>query len=515
MASGNADDRVSYENLLGGEERLRLLVESVQDYAIFALDPLGHVETWNKGAQRIKGYATGEIVGRHFSAFYPPEDVASGKCERELAGAARDGRFEDEGWRVRKDGSRFWANVVITALRDRAGRLVGFAKVTRDLTERVQAEAERLRLARAEERERRTHEFLAIMGHELRNPLAPMVLALHKIKASGRPELRHEYAILDRQLAHMTRLVDDLLDVTRSFRDQLKLRRRRLDATDVVTAAVDMVRPLVQEKGQQLSVDVATGLHVDGDFARLVQVVGNLVHNAAKYTPSSGRLSVHGARDADAVRITVEDDGQGIDPELLPRVFELFTQAEQGLERHQGGLGIGLSIAKALAEAHGGTLTVESAGIGRGTNATLRLPFVDAIDDAPVSPSVAPIAPHRRRRVLVVDDNADSAEMMCELLGFFGHETKMALDGDRALRIAAQWPAQVVFLDIGLPGLSGYEVATELRQMPGYATVPIIAVSGYVREEDRDQALRAGFSAHLAKPVDPELLRAVIEDRDE
>jgi PAS domain S-box-containing protein len=515
MASGNPEDRVSYESLLGGGERLRLLVESVEDYAIFVLDPQGHVETWNKGAQRIKGYATEEIVGRHFSVFYPPEDVASGKCEHELEEAGRGGRFEDEGWRVRKDGSRFWANVVITALRDKAGRLVGFAKVTRDLTERVQAEAERVRLARAEERERRTHEFLAIMGHELRNPLAPMVLALHKIKASGRPELRNEYAVLERQLAHMTRLVDDLLDVTRSFRDRLKLRRRQLGVNDVVTAAVEMVLPLTQEKGQRLAVDVAPDLHVDGDFARLVQVVGNLVHNAAKYTPSSGRLSVHASREADTVCITVEDDGQGIDAELLPRVFELFTQADQGLERHQGGLGIGLSIARALAEAHGGTLTVESPGVGRGTKATLRLPFVDVVDDAPVSASAAPVAPHRRRRVLVVDDNADSAEMMCELLGVFGHETRMALDGHRAVRIAEQWPAQVVFLDIGLPGLSGYEVAAQLRQMPGYATVPIIAVSGYVRDTDRAQALQAGFSAHLAKPVDPELLRAAIEQDEE
>src|SRR5580704_9152343 len=245
----------------GGEEsrRFRLLVESVRDYAIFILDPGGWVSTWNPGAERIKGYKASEIIGQHFSKFYPRADVESGKCERELEVATREGRFEEEGWRLRKDGTPLWANVTITALRNREGVLIGFAKVTRDLTERKAAEEERLRLAQSEEAERRNQEFLAIMGHEMRNPLSPMVTAVHLIQLRGGRNCDREIAVLGRQLAHMTRLVDDILDASRFLRDQVPLVRKVMEVGDVLANEVDVAASLLEEKRHRLEIKVPKG----------------------------------------------------------------------------------------------------------------------------------------------------------------------------------------------------------------------------------------------------------------
>ena len=270
--------------------RFRLLVESVKDYAIFMLDPSGRVSSWNAGAERIKGYRAQEIIGQHFSKFYPPEDIEAGKCERELEVATRDGRFEEEGWRLRKDGTRLWANVTITALRNGEGTLVGFAKVTRDLTERRAAEDERLRLAKSQEAERRNEEFLAIMGHEMRNPLSPMVTAVHLIQLRGGRNCDREIAVLGRQLAHMTRLVDDILDASRFLRDQVPLVRKVTEIGDVLASAVDVAAPLLEEKRHRLEIKVPKGgLLVDIDAARMTQVFGNMLNNAAKYTDQGRR----------------------------------------------------------------------------------------------------------------------------------------------------------------------------------------------------------------------------------
>ncbi len=491
----------------------RLLVDSVKDYAIFVLDVEGRVRTWNSGAERIKGYTAREIVGRHFSVFYPIAD--EGRWAAELATARDEGRFEEEGYRVRKDGTQFWASVVLTPLRDASGALIGYAKVTRDLTERVRLERERRRLVRAEETERRKDEFLAIMGHELRNPLAPMVTALHLLKLRSLAGNEKELAVMDRQLKHMMRLVDDLLDVSRMLRGKLQLNRRGVEVAELVAQAVEVARPLAQKKGQELRVEVPAGglrVHVDAD--RMVQVFGNLLTNAAKYTGDGGHLKVSAAAVEALVEVVIEDDGVGISADLIPRVFDLFSQGEQGIDRKQGGLGIGLAVARRLVDGHGGELIAESEGEGRGSRFVVRLPrATSALADAGAAASATPALGFALpRRVLIVDDDADNGEMMRSVLAARGHQVRVALDGPQALEMARAEVPSVVFLDLGMPGMDGFEVARRIRQLAGCQAVPLVAVSGYARESDRQQALDAGFSDHLPKPVRAERIIRVAEE---
>jgi PAS domain S-box-containing protein len=360
---------------LQSEERFRLFVESVKDYAIFMLDPKGHVASWNVGAERIKGYTESEIIGRHFSTFYPRQDVEAGKCEQELQAATRDGRFEDEGWRIRKDGSAFWANVVITAIHDARGQLVAFGKVTRDLTERRNAERERIRRARAEEGERRREEFLAILGHELRNPLASMSMAVNLLKGRHDTSSDKEIGILDRQLSQMVRLLDDAANVSRALQDKVRLELKCVDIRDVVANAVEASNPLIRQKRHLLEVDVPeTSLLVEIDPERMTQVFTNLLNNACKYTDEGGKIRVSAVGHADEVHVVFADTGIGIAPEFKEHVFELFRQAEGGLQRQLGGLGVGLAVARQLVDAHQGTITAESEGVGRGSRFTVRLP---------------------------------------------------------------------------------------------------------------------------------------------
>jgi PAS domain S-box-containing protein len=494
--------------------RFRLLVETVKDYAIFMLDPTGRVSTWNPGAERIKGYKASEIIGQHFSKFYAPADVDSGKCDRELEVAQRDGRFEEEGWRLRKDGTRLWANVTITALRSKDGVLVGYAKVTQDLTERKEAEEERLRLAQSEESERRNQEFLAIMGHEMRNPLSPMVTALHLIQLRGGRNCDREIEVLGRQLAHMTRLVDDILNAARFLRDDVPLVRKVTEIGDILANAVDVAAPLLEEKRHRLEIQVPSGgLLVDADPERMTQVFGNMLNNAAKYTDNGGVIRISASSTGDGVTVTIEDNGMGISSDLLPRVFDLFTQAEQGIDRRPGGLGIGLAVAKRLIAAHRGDVVAESRGLGSGSRFTVRLPRVlraPELEQAPQPVRLPPATPSHR--VLVVDDNRDGAEMLSYCLREHGHDVRIALDGVEAVEVARGFSPALVFLDIGLPGLNGYEVIARLRQIPGCAKVPVVAMTGYARESDRARTRAAGFSAHIAKPIDVKRLGAIVEE---
>ncbi|HTE53885.1 MAG TPA: PAS domain-containing sensor histidine kinase, partial [Kofleriaceae bacterium] len=297
---------------LAAEERFRLLVESVSDYAIFTLEPTGRIATWNVGAERIKGYTAAEIIGRHFSVFYPEEDVRSGKCERELAIATAEGRFEEEAWRLRRDGSRFWANVVISAVRDAEGALIGFAKVTRDLTDRQRADEERAARLVAEQANQAKDEFLAMLGHELRNPMAPILTALELMKLRGNPDFSREQEIIERQVNHMTHLVDDLLDVSRITRGKIELKRRALDIRDLLVKAIEVASPLLEQRRQHLDVHVPSGpILVEGDEARLTQVFANILTNAAKYTDAGGHVTIEVTQAAGEAIIAVTDDGIG------------------------------------------------------------------------------------------------------------------------------------------------------------------------------------------------------------
>ena len=488
---------------IDAEDLFRLLVESVTDYAIFMLDPGGHVATWNAGAQRLKGYTANEIIGLHFSVFYPAEDVAAGKCELELEGAKRDGRFEDEGWRIRKDGSRFWANVVISSVRDKHGTLVGFSKITRDLTERVRNEAERTARLAAEQANRTKDEFLAMLGHELRNPLAPIVTALQMIKLRADSRLSQEHEVIERQIAHMVRLVDDLLDVSGIARGKLELKRKELDIHDVVARAIEIAAPLFERKHHHLEVKAGPRpVCVNGDEARLIQVFTNLLTNAAKYTEPGGHILVLISRADDQVVIEVRDDGIGIDQELLARVFELFVQGYQPHDRSVGGLGLGLALVRSLVDLHGGTVEARSEGNGLGSSFTVRLPAVAHLAGRSegASPSAASARTQHPLRILIVDDNEDARLMLAEFLGSMGHDVRTAGDGPAALELVKTFSPEVAVLDIGLPTMDGYELAAKLRELP--EAMRLIALSGYGRESDRERSTAAGFDRHLVKPID-------------
>jgi PAS domain S-box-containing protein len=371
--------REQEELLRQSEEMFRLLVEGVRDYAIFMLDPQGHIISWNLGAQINKGYTAEEIIGQHFSVFYPKEQRDRGWPAEELVVALRDGRFEDEGWRIHKNGSRFWANVVITALYDGHGRHRGFAKVTRDLTQHR-------RIGTLENESRHLTRFIAVLGHELRNPLAAIANAtnlLHMVEPvpAGLQDVR---GVLSRQVAHLRRLVDDLLDVGRIVSGKVHLERIPMRLQQVVEEAVEAMAPELQKRAQQLDVDVVQEpLWVLGDKARLVQVLSNLLHNACKFTPEGGCVRVMLVQDGEHAELRVSDTGCGIPPRELKRVFKLFEQGEDAATPGHGGLGIGLNLVHQVVLQHDGEVSAFSSGEpGKGAEFVVRLPLVDAPVDA-------------------------------------------------------------------------------------------------------------------------------------
>ncbi len=365
--------------------------------------------------------------------------------------------------------------------------------------------------AQAEAASRARDEFLAMLGHELRNPLAPIVTALELMRLRSGGELARERAILERQVRHMTRLVDDLLDVSRIARGKIELRRERIDLADVVARAAETTQSLFAEKNHRLELAVARGLLIDGDGARLEQVFCNLLVNAAKYTPAGGHVRVGAGRVEERAWIEVVDDGDGVDPSLLPHVFDLFIQGRQAIDRAGGGLGLGLTIVQRMIEAHGGRVWLHSNGRSRGTTVRIELPLLAgaAAEASPApSPTLSLRAAAGRLRVLVVDDNRDAATLLAQSLQQSGFETRTVHDGPSALAFAADWKPAAVLLDIGLPAMDGYEVARRLRAAHAPSPPLLVAVTGYGQASDRAQAAAAGFSHHLVKPVE---MRAVLE----
>jgi signal transduction histidine kinase len=354
-------------------------------------------------------------------------------------------------------------------------------------------------LSSLREADRRKDEFLAMLGHELRNPLAPIATAIQlmRLRGTDSPEL----ATLERQTAHLKRLVDDLLDVSRITRGKIELRRQRVEIADAVLRAMEMAAPLLEPRAHRVDIESVprTGLAVDADPDRLAQVVFNLLSNAAKYSPRGSPIVLRAWREAGRVLFSVKDDGMGIPPELIERVFDMFVQHEQALARSEGGLGLGLTIVRSLVELHGGQVIAKSAGVGKGSEFTVELPAARA----PASPVASPAAPPARapgRRVLVVDDNVDAAGALEALLKTLGHDVLVVHDGPAALSSAPAFRPEIALLDIGLPGMDGYELARRFTQR--CAGTKLVALTGYGLESDRARSAQAGFSEHLVKPVE-------------
>jgi PAS domain S-box-containing protein len=495
------------QELRASEERFRLLVDSVRDYAIFMLDPSGIVDSWNSGAQAIHGYDAGEIVGRHFSTFYTPEDAAARKPEIELKAARDCGRVEDEGWRVRKDGTLFWANVVVTAVYGPEGDLRGFAKITRDMSERR-------RLEELEHSSRRMNEFLATLAHELRNPLAPIrnAVTIMQLETLASPVLRNCRDVIDRQLTHVTRLVDDLLDVGRLTTGKIKLRKELLRLSDVVARSVETARPVITARRHALLIEQPDEpVYVQGDATRLTQVLQNLLVNAAKYTPEGGRIELRVDGGEAFAYLSVRDNGRGLAREHLDSIFQLFMQAESGTSAAaESGLGIGLTLARSLAEMHGGSIDATSPGLGQGSTFTVRLPRA--------SQSTQPEEPHTQDepagglRILVIDDNRDSADSATDVLRLLGNQVQSAYGGEDGIAMARRFRPQMILLDLAMPGMDGFEARRRLQEDGTAAPAFLVAMTGFGNEEDKRRTRAAGFDAHLTKPVELDALVGLLND---
>ncbi|HEV8434648.1 MAG TPA: ATP-binding protein, partial [Thermoanaerobaculia bacterium] len=506
---------------------------NVQDYAIFMLDPNGYIASWNAGAHRIKGYTAEEIIGKHFSIFYPEEDIRSGKPPRELEIAREYGVYEEEGWRLRKDGTRFWANVVITAVHDEAGHLRGFAKVTRDITERKQAEETQRALLQqrearltAEEERRRAEasfrvaqeanrakdEFLMTLSHELRTPMTAILgwARLLPTMTPGDAMFREAVASIARGAQLQARLIDDVLDVSRIVSGKMRLTRERMNVESVINGSIDAVRPTAAARQVRIETNFSPQLgFMVADPTRLQQVVWNLLTNAVKFTPKHGVVQVSARRTSSHVEITVADNGEGIDPQFLPHVFEPFRQAENPQTRVHGGLGLGLSIVRYIVEAHGGTIAAESPGRGKGATFTVTLPVAAVATepmDAPFAPGVdrpiRTISPDRLRGVslMLVDDDTEARGLIRAILMSAGADVTAVESGMAALTALTRARPDAIITDIAMPVMDGYAFSREVRSRPELDGVKLIVLSAFPAAAQAGDGM---FNGYLTKPVDP------------
>ena len=502
------------QQLRESEEMFRLLVETVEDYAIFMLDPEGRVATWNAGARHIKGYEAEEVIGRHFSIFYPQEDVAQGKPERMLSAAHERGRFKDEGWRVRKDGTKFLADVVITAVHDERGDLRGFAKVTRDVTERKKGEETQRALLVAEEVNRAKDEFLAVISHELRTPLTSILGWARMLRIGELDENTTEEALaaLERSATAQVHLIEDLLDDTRMTSGKLRLNKRPLEVRSVVESALADLLPSAEVKSIQVISDIqCESCPMLADPVRLQQVVWNIVSNAIKFTPENGRVFVRLRRtDPATAEIEVSDTGRGIEAELLPQLFQRFRQGDPATSR-KSGVGLGLAISKYLVEQHGGTIHAASEGPGKGATFTIALPItIETVDafksrDFKRTELLADLA---GIRVLIVEDQADNRDVLATVIESCGAEARCASTGSEALKILEVWSPDVIVCDILLPDIDGCEL---LPQMRARVASPALALTVFGSSEEEARVRGCGFDVFRQKPIEPADLAHEIE----
>jgi PAS domain S-box-containing protein len=495
------------------QARLAAIVESSHD-AIISKTSEGTILSWNAGAERLFGYAPVEAIGQPITLIIPPERYDE---EHEILARVFRGERVDhfETVRVSKNGRRIDISLTVSPVRDSEGRIVGASKVARDITERKRVEAA-LRDA-----DRRKDEFIALLAHELRNPLAPLRNGLQIMRLAGGDAnaVAQARGMMERQLGHMVRLIDDLLDVSRISQNKMEIRRARLLLSDVIRSAVETARPAIEAAGHELTISLpAEPVHLDADLTRLAQVFNNLLTNSAKYTENGGRIWLAAERNGGDVLVSVRDNGIGIPANALPRIFDMFSQVDRSIERSAGGLGIGLAIVKGLVEMHEGVVTVASEGQGKGSTFTVKLP---ALSSQPGPPVVLPSDNSQRlagpkRRVLVVDDNRDSALSMAMMLRLKGNEVWTAHDGFEAVDAAEKIRPQVILMDVGMPRLNGYEATRRIREQLWGEPMVVIALTGWGQQGDKARAQEAGCNGHLVKPVNlsdlEKLLAEIIGD---
>lgn len=614
--------------LFESENRFRLMVESIDDYAMFMVDTKGVITSWNRGAERLTGYSENEAVGRPFSILYPKNELLEEHAIYELTMARKNGHYEEEGVRVRKDGSIYNAQIIVWPVEDKAGDVVGFAKITRDITrqkaaERALKEGEakfrimtdampqmvwsalpegkqdyinqqwfhftgadheldkskswldfihvddeplvrevwyyslasgnnfegqfrllhvsgsyRWTLGRAlavrneqgkitrwmgtltdiheqkraetalHESAQRKDEYLAMLAHELRNPLAPIRNSTELLRRLCKTEdiIVGALEVIDRQVVHMTRLIDDLLDVARISRGKIELRKENFELGELVRHTANDFKTDYENKGVDLSIVVPDkAIQIYADRTRIAQAIGNLLHNALKFTQPQGQVFVSlteaTLNEKSFGIVTVKDTGIGIDPNLLEQLFEPFVQGNQDLARSKGGLGLGLALIKGFANLHGGSVRASSAGPGCGSEFIFQIPLLTGVN--PVHQSMPEPITARSLRVVLIDDNRDMVETLATLLSLDGHDVKCAYDGESGLQLVKSIMPDLIFCDIGLPcGYDGYAVARSVRADPALNNIFMVALSGYGQEKDKKLALESGFDEHLLKPVD-------------
>src|SRR5215831_13962004 len=491
---------------------LAAIVDSSDD-AIVSKTLEGRILSWNRGATRIFGYEPHEVIGKPITIIVPAELHAE---EQQILDKLRRGERIDhfDTVRVTKDGRRIAISLTVSPVRAADGTVVAASKVARDVSDRKLAEQrlqqseEALRLA-----DRRKDEFMALLAHELRNPLAPIRYALAASRKPGRTpaQLRQAGEIIERQVTHMSRLLDDLLDVSRIRRGTLGLKKTQTELTSIIGAAIEAARPILDAKRHALALDLPReAVRLEADAVRLAQVFSNLLINAAKYTDPGGHIDLRAAHENDTVVVSVRDNGIGITSDMMPHIFAMFAQGSNALARSEGGLGVGLSLVRGLVTLHGGTVEARSAGAHQGSEFVVRLPMSEP---AVTGSQVKPMSQSWNRsalKILTVDDNRDAAETCAILLELSGHEVKTARTAHQALEIAKSFQPQVYLLDIGLPDLTGYELAAHIRSTPWGRDAVLVAVTGWGQEEDRRRALEAGFDHHLTKPITADQLDATL-----
>ncbi|MBD2541291.1 response regulator [Coleofasciculus sp. FACHB-SPT36] len=523
------------------EERFLMLLENMKDYAIFFLDPDGRVIKWGAGAESILGYQEAEILGKSGSIIFTPEDRDRGDDRKERVKALTEGRAENERWHVRKDGSRFWGSGIVTSLRDESGQVQGLAKIMRDFTDRKQAEEERTRLlaraqearTQAESANRMKDEFLATLSHELRSPLNAMLgwTSLLRTRKFDAATTARAIETIERNAKAQARLIEDLLDVSRIIRGQLRLTVRSMELIPVIESAINTVRPAADVKNIQvhLLVDTFVGL-ISGDPDRLQQIIWNLLTNAIKFTPEGGQVQVYLQGDRSHAEISVRDTGEGISAEFLPYVFDRFRQADNSITRSYTGLGLGLAIVRHLVELHGGTVRAESLGTGQGSTFIVKLPLLNSAgvkkrteeeeslcssQSSALNPQESPPtlweSPLDGLQILVVDDEADARELLKSILEQYGAEAIAAASAEEAIATIQQSKPDLLISDIGMPNEDGYSLIRRVRALEAEkGQIPSVALTAYVRVDDQKAALSAGFQSHVAKPIDPTELIAVV-----